>query len=91
MAFGWRDPDIASRKIMPINQSAGSRSLAWRKYLNRCVFDGDSPMFAFFPHSVGVANVLHFKGRLAHPPAYITRAECGAGFVEVAQHLLAGR
>ncbi len=61
----------------------------------RCVFVGDSPndspMFEFFSRSVGVANVLHFKGRLAHQPAYITHAECGAGFVEVAQHLLAGR
>ncbi len=81
--------------MMPINPSAGSRSLAWRKVLSRCVFVGDSPndspMFEFFPRSVGVANVLHFKGRLAHQPAYITHAECDAGFVEVAQHLLAGR
>jgi hypothetical protein len=48
-------------------------------------------MFEFFPRSVGVANVLHFEGRLAHQPEFITQAASGAGFVEMAQHLLAGR
>ncbi|RJF96612.1 HAD-IIB family hydrolase [Noviherbaspirillum cavernae] len=58
----------------------------------RCVFAGDSPndapMFAYFPLSVGVANVLAFSDRLPHPPHYITHDACGAGFAELAQHLL---
>ena len=48
----------------------------------------DSPMFAHFPHAVGVANVADFAGRLAHEPRYITHARGGAGFREVADLLL---
>ncbi|MGH8703358.1 MAG: HAD-IIB family hydrolase [Burkholderiales bacterium] len=59
------------------------------------VFVGDSPndapMFAFFPHSVGVANIREFAGRLAHEPRYVTAAAGGAGFREVADFLLAAR
>jgi HAD superfamily hydrolase (TIGR01484 family) len=60
---------------------------------DRCVFVGDSPndapMFAFFPHSVGVANIREFAGRLAHEPSYVTDAASGAGFCELADFLLA--
>jgi hypothetical protein len=56
------------------------------------VFVGDSPndapMFAFFENSVGVANVARFAGRLAAEPKYVTRAAAGAGFAELAAHLL---
>ena len=31
----------------------------------------DVPMFAFFPNSVGVANVRDFAGRIATPPAMV--------------------
>jgi len=51
----------------------------------------DEPMFRYFPHSVGVANVIAFAGDLAHPPAFVTRERCSAGFVEVAQRILATR
>jgi len=58
------------------------------------VFAGDSPndapMFAFFEHSVGVANVRRFKALLADEPKYVTRAAAGAGFAELAEHLLQG-
>jgi hypothetical protein len=57
------------------------------------VFAGDSPndapMFAFFDHSVGVANVRRFDQLLADKPKYVTRAASGAGFAELAEHLLA--
>lgn len=56
------------------------------------VFVGDSPndapMFGYFPHAVGVANVRAFAGQLAHEPAYVTTAAAGAGFVELADLLL---
>ena len=59
------------------------------------VFVGDSPndapMFAYFPHAVGVANVRAFAGRLDHEPAYVTASEAGAGFCEVVDALLAAR
>ena len=57
------------------------------------VFAGDSPndapMFAFFHNSVGVANVRRFEAQLSGKnPKYITRDAAGAGFAELAQHLL---
>ena len=51
----------------------------------------DAPMFAFFPHSIGVANVREFAGRLANEPRYVTASAAGAGFREVADFLLAVR
>jgi len=58
----------------------------------RFVFAGDSPndapMFAYFPNAVGVANVRAFADRIATLPAYVTQAEAGAGFVELADFLL---
>ena len=61
----------------------------------RFVFVGDSPndepMFAFFPCSVGVANVARFAGQLANPPAYVTTRACGEGFAELTDVLLSHR
>lgn len=58
------------------------------------VFVGDSgndaPMFAHYPHSVGVANVTAHLHRLPSPPVYVTQGGYGAGFVEVADAILAG-
>ena len=48
----------------------------------------DAPMFAFFDHSVGVANVRRFAATLPAAPRYITVSESGAGFVELIEHLL---
>ena len=59
------------------------------------VFVGDSPndapMFSYFPHAVGVANIREFAGRIEHEPKYLTTASSGAGFCELADFLLAGR
>ena len=56
------------------------------------LFVGDSPndasMFAGFPNSVGVANVRKYAGRMTAEPKYVTDAPFGAGFVELAGHLL---
>jgi 3-deoxy-D-manno-octulosonate 8-phosphate phosphatase KdsC-like HAD superfamily phosphatase len=45
----------------------------------------DAPMFGFFDNSVGVANVRRFPDL---QPKYVTEAEAGAGFAELAAHLL---
>lgn len=59
------------------------------------VFAGDSPndapMFEFFPHAVGVANIVEFADRMTTLPAYVTGGRCGAGFVELADALIAAR
>jgi len=56
------------------------------------VFAGDSPndepMFAYFPHAVGVANVRDFVDRMKHPPAWVTQREGGFGFAEMVEVLL---
>jgi len=62
---------------------------------HRFVFCGDSPndspMFGFFPNGVGVANVRDFADAMPHLPRWITTAPSGAGFVELAQALIAAR
>ncbi len=62
-----------------------------RQYLYVGDSPNDAPMFAFFPYAVGVANIRRFAGRLSAEPAYVTDAEAGAGFVELAERLLAVR
>jgi HAD superfamily hydrolase (TIGR01484 family) len=63
--------------------------------LDRWVFVGDSgndqAMFEHFTHSVGVANIARFVPQLNHLPGYVTTAERGAGFAEVARAILQGR
>ena len=61
----------------------------------RYVFAGDSPndapMFGYFPNALGVANVRDFADRLEHKPRWIASARSGAGFVELADALIAAR
>jgi HAD superfamily hydrolase (TIGR01484 family) len=56
------------------------------------VFAGDSPndapLFRFFENSVGVANVRRFSAILEAQPKFVTGLESGAGFAELAAHLL---
>ena len=88
--FGTYDKLAATRRLM--REELGTD-------LDRAggafVFVGDSPndapMFGYFPHSVGVANVRDFGGQLAHEPRYVTASAAGAGFREVADLLLAAR
>jgi hypothetical protein len=57
------------------------------------IFIGDSPndvpMFQFFPHSVGVANILEFEEKITHKPAWVTRQQGGYGFAETVNLILA--
>ncbi len=59
------------------------------------VFAGDSPndqpMFAHFPNAVGVANVREMADLMRELPAWVTPSACSAGFVELAEALLAAR
>ena len=62
---------------------------------DRWVFVGDSgndaEAFAYFPASVGVANVRAHLDRLPTPPRYVTDAERGKGFAELCDHLAGAR
>jgi HAD superfamily hydrolase (TIGR01484 family) len=59
------------------------------------IFVGDSPndapMFGYFPLSVGVANVLIQADRCDALPTFVTTKPYGAGFSELAAHLLGSR
>jgi HAD superfamily hydrolase (TIGR01484 family) len=60
--------------------------------VHEVIFIGDSPndapMFAYFPNSIGVANVFQYKERLLSKPAWVTRKEGGYGFAEMVDQLL---
>jgi HAD superfamily hydrolase (TIGR01484 family) len=55
-------------------------------------FSGDSPndepMFAYFPHSFGVANIQNFITSLKNPPQYVATQRGGNGFVEIAKQII---
>ncbi len=59
---------------------------------DQVIYTGDSPndvpMFAYFPNSVGVANVRWFEGKMNHYPVWITDQEGGYGFAEMVNILL---
>ena len=61
--------------------------------LDQWVYIGDSTndqlMFQNVPLSVGVANIARFVPQLQHLPRFVTPAERGDGFVQLAEHLLA--
>ena len=63
--------------------------------IGRWIYVGDSTndqiMFERFPLAVGVANLRRFAAELKVWPAYITQAERGQGFAEVALAVLAAR
>lgn len=90
--FGDYDKLSTTRRMLAEEFGAALKHEAERE---RWVFVGDSPndapMFGFFPHSVGVANVLDFADRLEARPTWVTRARAGAGFVELSEVLLAAR
>ena len=51
----------------------------------------DEPLFGFFEKSVGVANVAPYLDRMTIPPRWVTAAEAGMGFREMAERLLEAR
>ncbi len=59
------------------------------------VFAGDSPndqpMFGFFPHAVGVANVRDMASLMTQLPAWVTPSPGSQGFGELAEALLRAR
>ena len=59
---------------------------------NEFVYVGDSPndapMFAYFPCSVGVANVKKFLDLLPARPVYVTPSRSGTGFAELVDKLI---
>ena len=84
------------------NKLSGARWIVQQLYqreldaeLAQWAYVGDSAndqvMFQHFAHSVGVANILGVAAQLTHLPRYVTVAERGAGFAEVAAAVLAAK
>ena len=89
---GWfGDYDKVSTAQVYLQKELGLTDVAAMK--ERCAFAGDSPndepMFEFFPHAFAVANIAKFWNVLKSRPAYVTKDEEGAGFLEIAERLLA--
>jgi hypothetical protein len=84
--------DKASGTVRALGAVLG-RDLAGER--ERWLFVGDSgndaAAFAYFPVSAGVANVRAHLGRLPVAPAFVARAERGAGFAEIARVVLSAR
>lgn len=51
----------------------------------------DAPMFDFFRHTVGVSTVMRYLNDIPTPPAWITDGPGGAGFVEMANAVIASQ
>jgi HAD superfamily hydrolase (TIGR01484 family) len=88
--FGQHDKLTMTRRMM--KECFGIDTDAERRHI---VYAGDSPndapMFAFFPNAVGVANVVPYKAIMTHLPRYVTLAEGGDGFAELARAVLEAR
>ncbi len=63
--------------------------------VNKYIYCGDSPndepMFAIFPHSVGVANIRPWLDVIKNHPTYCTEREGGDGFAELVEIVLKTR
>ncbi len=64
---------------------------AWDEWLFIGDSPNDEPLFKSFKLSVGVANLSQYIDRLQHPPRWITSAESGKGFAEMAARLIEAR
>jgi len=86
--------------IKPLHQDKGAAILhILNQYFphlkpTQIITVGDSPndasMFdrALFPHSVGVANIQHYRHQLAHYPQYVTQLPAVGGFCELVNLLV---
>jgi hydroxymethylpyrimidine pyrophosphatase-like HAD family hydrolase len=74
-----------------------TRRFGWRSGVDdrAVVFVGDSPndepMFARFPLACAVANIHRYEKLITRMPAFVATRECGDGFAEIAEMLLANR
>jgi HAD superfamily hydrolase (TIGR01484 family) len=88
--FGGYDK-LAMARILFAEKFAADLDAANAEFAYAGDSPNDAPMFAFFANSIGVANVARFAGHMAALPKYVTQAEAGAGFAEIAAHLLGER
>ena len=88
--FGGYDK-LAMARVLFAEKFASDLDAANAQFAYAGDSPNDAPMFAFFANSIGVANVARFAGHMAAQPKFVAQAEAGAGFAEIAAHLLGGR
>jgi hydroxymethylpyrimidine pyrophosphatase-like HAD family hydrolase len=69
----------------------GIVSVKWDDWLFIGDSPNDEPLFAAFKRSVGVANLKKYLDKISHAPTWLTEAESGAGFAEMAARVLGSR
>jgi HAD superfamily hydrolase (TIGR01484 family) len=86
-----RQPD----KVAGMLGAARGAGLDPERVASHWIYVGDSPndasAFAAIQHSVGVANVRAFEGKMPSWPRYVTEGVAGDGFAEVVERLLRAR
>ncbi len=93
---GWfGDYDKLSMVRLYLNQRGHSLPEARPTELPDMIYCGDSPndepMFAYFPLSVGVANIAAFLPQLKSKPTFLTKGDGGQGFAEIAERIIQAR
>jgi HAD superfamily hydrolase (TIGR01484 family) len=79
------DYDKAIGVVRAVEAVLGERvDLAPERWLFIGDSGNDAAAFAYFPLSAGVANVREHLARLPVPPLYVSEAERGRGFAEIA-------
>lgn len=88
-------PGEWNKAVGVVRAARSALSLDLESERDRWLFIGDSandePAFEFFPLSVGVANVRSQLARMTNHPAWVTEADRGRGFAEMAARLLETR
>lgn len=87
IAGAWDKAEGAARAV----HSALGAPLDRRRWIFVGDSGNDAAAFAWFEQTVGVANVREHLTRLPVAPRFVTSAERGAGFAELARHILDAR
>lgn len=87
---GGHNKWLAAQRYLTTHQGLTAQQISEQVL---CIGDSanDEPMFRALPLSVGVANIERSRPWLDTLPTYVTRAEGGRGFAEMAGHLLSLR
>jgi len=85
--FGDYDK-LTMTKLLLKEQHGVDLDLSKEQYAFAGDSPNDSPMFGFFPVSVGVRNIEDFIDRVEHKPTFIPNQRAGEGFAELVDYLL---
>ena len=87
---GWfGEYDKLSTSLKFLKQEFG---ISEKDALEKCAYTGDSPndepMFQFFKHSFGVANIKKFSDQMTYLPQFVAEKPGGDGFSEITERIV---